>query len=176
MEPAGNTIPKKMKDWDILFSLIMILACVALIVYSLMISFDAMKATDAVFYTAPGFAPLLIGIIILCLAIILLVEGIKNGGSLGWLLPANLVKIYTSRSFRDTFLVFLYLFLYMWLFWERIPFTRIRVPFWLGTFLFLVGMMTTFKAAKLKTILVISAVASFIIQISFGYFAGIPLP
>jgi hypothetical protein len=64
----------------------------------------------------------------------------------------------------------------MWVFWDRVPFTRIRVPFQLGTFLFLAGMMTTFKAGKIKTVLAISAAATAVIQISFGYFAGIPLP
>lgn len=176
METGGKTIPRRMKDWDVLFALILIASCAALVVYSLIISFDAMKVTDAVFYTAPGFAPLLIGVIIMALAVVLLVDGIRNGGTLAWLAPANLLKIYTSRSFRDTFLVFLYLFLYMWLFWETVPFTRIRIPFWLGTFLFLVGMMRTFKAGKFKTILAVSGITTAVVQICFGYFAGIPLP
>lgn len=174
METGGKQIPKKMKDWDFLFSLILIVSSAGLIAYSLKISFDAMGITDAVFYTAPGFAPFIIGIVILAAA--LLVSAIRHGGTLAWLMPANLVKIYTSKSFRETFLVLLYLFLYMWAFWEYLPFTRIRVPFWLGTFLFLVGMMTTFKAAKFKAVLLISAVTTGVIQFSFGYLAGIPLP
>jgi hypothetical protein len=176
METDGKKFSRTMKDWDVLFSLVLMASCVALIAYSFKISFDAMGITDAVFYTAPGFAPLLVGSIIFILSAALLAGGIKNGGSLSWIAPAKLVKIYTSKSFRETFLVFFYLCIYMWTFWETIPFTRIRVPFWLGTYIFLFLMLWTFKAAKLNTALLISLIATALIQISFGHFAGIPLP
>ncbi len=176
MEKDDKKIRGTIKDWDVAFSLFLFLSCAALVAYSLKISFDAMEATDAVFYTAPGFAPLIIGIVVAGLAAGLFFGGLKNGGGLGWLSPANLAKIYTSRSFRETFLVFLFLFLYMWLFWENVPFTRIKVPFWFSTFLFLAGMMAAFKAAKIKNIIAISAAATAVIYISFGIFAGIPLP
>jgi len=164
------------KDWDVLFSIILFIASGALILYSVQISLQAMRITDAVFYTAPGFATFVIGIALSVLSVALGLSALRKGGSLKWMTWDYLKTVYTSRKFKETFLVFLYLCLYMWVFWDTVPFTRIRVPFWLSTFLFLFGMMKTFKAATTKTILLVSAVTTALVQLFFGYFVGIPLP
>ncbi|MFQ3620081.1 MAG: hypothetical protein SNJ78_03945 [Spirochaetales bacterium] len=167
---------EKMKEWDFLFAILLFIASLSLIVYSILISLEAMRLTDAVFYTAPGFSTFVIGVILAFLAILLWMEAFRKGGNLYWLRWSNLKTIYLSRQFLDTFLVFLYLCLYMWVFWETVPFTRIRVPFWLSTFLFLFAMMKTFKATSTGKIVVISIVTSATAQFFFGYLAGIPLP
>lgn len=169
-------IPDKMKDWDVLFSILLFLASLALILYSVQISLAAMRITDAVFYTAPGFSTFVIGLVLLILSIVLGMNAVRQGGSLRWLSWMNLKKIYLSHEFGQTFLVFLYLCLYMWVFWETIPFTRIKVPFWLSTFLFLFGMMKTFRATTTKKAIAISVVTTGVVQFFFGYLAGIPLP
>ncbi len=167
---------EKTKDWDVLFSILLFLSSIALIVYSVGISLEAMQKTDAVFYTAPGFSTFIIGVVLSVLSVLQGTIAWKKGGTLRWLALSNLKSIFLSRTFLDTFLVFLYLCLYMWVFWETIPFTRIRVPFWLSTFLFLFGMMKTFRATTTKRILIISMVTTAVVQISFGYLMGIPLP
>jgi len=171
-----NNKPEAIKHWDVLFSLILFISSLALIVYSIKISLEAMQKTDAVFYTAPGFSTFVIGIVLSVLSISQGIIAWKKGGNLRWLALSNLKKIYLSRQFLDTFLVFLYLCLYMWVFWETIPFTHIRVPFWLSTFLFLFGMMKTFRATTTKRILSISIVTTAVVQVAFGYLMGIPLP
>lgn len=176
MKYDEKTGEQKMKDWDVLFAILLMIGSVWLIFYSINLSNEAIRLTDAVFYTAPGFATLLVGIILFVLSVPLLSAAVRQGGSLSWLVPGNLIRLFLSRDFGKTALVFFLLFLYMWAFWEKIPFTRIRVPFWLSTFLFLTAMMAAFKAARFRNILIISAVTTAVVQICFGYFAGIPLP
>ena len=171
-EPTAPAIG--MRDKDFLFSIILMVMSLGLIVYALSISVQAMKTLDINFYTSPGFSILVVAVCILLLSITLLINALKNQASLKWL--GQTLKIATSKSARSSQLVFLYLFLYMVAFWEYVPGTRIHIPFWMTTFIFLIAMMTTFKATKLKTIVVISAITTLIVEIAFKHLAQIPLP
>jgi len=64
----------------------------------------------------------------------------------------------------------------MCLLWERVPVVNVRAPFGVTTFLFLCAMMITFRAARLRSILLISGVTTVAIVVAFQYLAGIPLP
>ena len=167
---------KSMRDKDVLFSIILMLGSCSLIVYSLIISSEAMKTVDAKFYTAPGFPVLVIGGCLFILSISLLVTALKQGGNLLWLAPKKLAGNIKSKSFWQTVAVFFYLYLYMCLFWERIPFLDIHVPFWLTTFVFLNLMMITFRAARIHNILIISAIVTLLTVFCFSYLARVPLP
>jgi hypothetical protein len=177
--PTDITVEEKiksMRDKDVLFSIILMLGSCSLIVYSLIISFEAIKTVGAKFYTAPGFPVLVIGGCLFILSISLLVTALKQGGNLLWLAPKKLIVNVKSKSFWQTVAVFFYLYLYMCLFWEKIPFLDIHVPFWLTTFVFLNLMMITFRAAKIHNILIISAIVTFLTVFCFSYLARIPLP
>jgi len=167
---------KSMRDKDVLFGIILILGSCSLIVYSLMISFEAMETIDVEFYIAPGFSVMVIGIGLLILSISLVIAALRQGGDLLWLAPAKLIKIFKSKPFWQTLSVFFYLFLYMWAFWEKVPWLNVHVPFWLTTFIFLNLMMITFRATKIVYVLLISGLTSFLVDFVFGFLARIPLP
>ena len=147
-----------------------------MIVYALVISLQAMQTLPIRFYTAPGFFVLLIGCALLILGVVLLLTAVRQGGGLRWLAPDSLLRIAGSRPARQTTIVFVYLFLYMWLFWGEVPLLGLPVPFWLGTFLFLFAMLITFTQRRWYSIVAISAVAALLIDASFRHLAGVPLP
>lgn len=167
---------KSMRDKDVLFGIILILSSCSLIVYSLMISLEAMETMDVEFYIAPGFSVMVIGIALLVLSISLVITALRQGGGLSWLTPAKLIRIFKSKPFWQTLAVFFYLFLYMWAFWGKVPWLNVRVPFWFTTFIFLNLMMITFRATKIVYVLLISGLTSFLVYFAFGFLAHIPLP
>lgn len=174
-QPAVNET-KAMRDRDVLFAIILMIASAAVTVYSISISLEAVKELQIKFYTAPGFFVMIVGGGLFVLGAVLLVMALRQGGDLRWMAPAGLLAIVRSRASRQTATVFLYLFLYMWLFWEKVPGLGLHVPFWLGTFLFLCAMMITFSKQKLLSIILISAVAAPLIDAAFRYLAKVPLP
>ena len=167
------------RDKDVLFSIVLSLMSVALIVYSIVISVDAMRTfpDEVEFYTAPGFSVLVIAVAVLLLSIYLFVLARKDGGSLRWLKPSNLRLVVGSRRSRRTVTVFFYFFLYMIVLWNvRIPLYGRPIPFWLNTFFFLFLMMFTFRAAKLRTIVIISLVVAISLDYTFSHLLRVPLP
>ena len=166
---------KNMRDTDVLFALILMVASIALIIYSLVISFEAMRVTDCAFYIAPGLPTLLIGFFLLVSAMILLVTARRQGGDLRWLSPKKFLVKFKSKEFWNTVIVFGYLFLYMIVLWERTPLLGIHIPFWLATFIFLNLMMITFKATKFLNIIIISGITTFLVDFFFRTLARIPL-
>jgi hypothetical protein len=100
----------------------------------------------------------------------------KQGGSLEWLFTKDLKSKIWNRSSKQTGIVFVYLFLYMVLSWEKVPLVNIYLPFWFTTFVFLCLMMITFKATKLLNIIIISALTALLIDFAFTNLAKVPLP
>jgi hypothetical protein len=174
--PQSPDAVKRMRDKDVLFSLVLIAGSVAVISYALSISFEAMRVMQAEFYTAPGFFVLVVGAGLLLLSVSLLVTALRQGGSLRWVNPANLLAMAKRKSSRQTAAVFAYLFLYMCLFWERTPVLGLRVPFWLGTFVFLALLTLTFNRKHWPAILLGCAAATAIIDLSFRLLVRVPLP
>jgi hypothetical protein len=171
-----NARHQEMRDRDVLFSLLLIAGSVGLIVYALRLSLEAMRAVGATFYDAPGFSILVLAGGLLVLSAALLVTALRQDGGLGWLAPSRWKGLGVDRSSRKTFVVFAYLFLYMFSFGRPIPWTRVTVPFWLSTSLFLMLTMATFRAASLRWIVVISGLGTLSVYLIFGVFAKIPLP
>ena len=176
MNTSNEQSTLNMRNKDVLFALILILGSVSLVVYALSLSVRAMKTVNATFYDAPGFSMLVISGGLLALSLTLLVIAVKQGGTLRWLAPRKVRIALWTRSSLKSLAVFVYLFLYMIGFGQSIPGTQIVMPFWLATFVFLVLMMTTFKATSVGRILIISGLCTLMTCIIFGYFAKIPLP
>lgn len=169
-------LQKNMRDKDVLFSLILFIGSIALIIYSISISIQAMNKMEAQFYISPGFTILIIAIFLLFMSISLFFTARKQGGSLKWLFTKNLLSKIWNRSSKQTMIVFVYLFFYMVLGWARVPLLNIYLPFWFTTFIFLCLMMITFRATKLLNIIIISALTSFLIDFAFTNLAQVPLP
>lgn len=176
MQPSDQQTNLKMRDKDVLFSLVLIVSSVSLIVYSLNLSIRAMRTVDATFYDAPGFSMLVISAGLLVLSLALLVVALKQGGTLRWLAPRQIRDVLWNRSTLKTLAVFVYLFLYMIGFGQTIPGTHVVIPFWLATFVFLILMMITFKATSIGYVIVISGLCTLITYLVFSYFVKIPLP
>ena len=167
---------KRMRDKDVLFSILLILGSCALIIYSVIISLRAMRTMHARFYTAPGFSTLAVSGGLLLLSIRLLITALRQHGDLRWLAPGRVIEYFRLKSFWQTAAVLFFLYLYMCLFWGKIPWFSIRVPFWLTTFVFLCLMMLTFKATKVYRILIISGLISVLTTLIFKFLVGVPLP
>jgi len=176
MQTSDQRSNFKMRDRDVLFSLILIVSSVSLIVYALNLSIKAMRTVNATFYDAPGFSMLVISAGLFMLSLALLVIALRQGGTLRWLAPRQIRIALWNRSSLKTLAVFVYLFLYMIGFGQPIPGTHVVIPFWLATFVFLILMMITFKATSIGYVVVISGLCTLITYLVFGYFVKIPLP
>jgi len=166
----------KARERDLLFGIFLALGSVALCIYAHKISTDAIRIMDARYLTAPGFFLLVIGIGLILMSIYLITHAVKHGATLMWLLPKRLMARFREDKVHQTLLVFFYLYLYMVVLWDTIMFTRIRVPFWLNTMIFMNLVMFTFKVTKPRNILIISVVTSFSVFFVFKYLIGVPLP
>jgi len=174
--PQDAVKDKKSLERDFVFGILLVLVGVALCIYGNNISLDAMKVMDAQYYTAPGFFIVILGLALFAMAIYMIVNAKKNGATLAWLKPKALLARFKEDRALQTVVVFFYLFLYMVVFWENVPFTRIRIPFWLNTLVFMNLLMFTFKAAKPLSIIIISVATSTSIHFIFENLIGVPLP
>lgn len=166
----------KARERDLLFGITLAVSSVALCIYAHHISTDAIRIMDARYFTAPGFFILVIGIGLILMSSYLITHAIKHGATLTWLLPRRLILRFKEDRVFQTLLVFFYLYLYMVVLWDRIMFTKIRVPFWLNTMIFMNLVMFTFKVTKPRNILIISVITSFSVFFIFKYLIGVPLP
>ena len=166
----------KARERDLLFGIVLGISSIALCIYAHKISTDAIRIMDAQYFTAPGFFLLAIGIGLILMSIYLVIHSIKHGATLGWLLPKRLIARFREDKASQTILVFFYLYLYMVVFWDTIMFTKIRIPFWLNTMVFMNLVMFTFRVTKPKNIILISIITSFSVFFVFKYLIGVPLP
>lgn len=173
-----NSEDKKIRaaERDLLFGSLLIIACIVLAIYAHKMNLEAIRIASARYFTAPGFFILIIAIGIFIMSVYLVMHALKNGGNFRWLIPAKLIARLKADRAIDTVLVFIYLFVYTILLWENIPFTRIKVPFWLNTMIFMNAIMFTFKVAKPVKIVIISAATAIAVHVIFRYLIGVPLP
>ena len=176
METAQNRSTVKMRDRDLLFSGLLILGSIGLVLYALSISLQAMKRVKATFYDAPGFSMIVMGCGLLILSCALMKTALSQGGTLDWLNPRHWQRRIRTRSNLKTVILFVYLFLYMFGLGEPILGTGVVIPFWVLTFVFLVAMMATFRAAHIGTIIITSGLCTLLVTVIFAWFAKIPLP
>lgn len=167
---------KTKRDKDLLFGIILIICNIFLIIYAVRISLDAMRIVDCKYYTAPGLPLLIIGVLLIILAVSLIITSLKQGADLKFILPDNLNKMLKEKQLWQTLSVFSYLFIYIFVLWDKIPYTNIHIPFWLSTFIFLNLMMITFKATSIINSIIISLAVANIIDYLFSVLAKVPLP
>jgi|GEM_PF-1493846 len=164
------------RERDLLFGILLLVGSIAVGIYGHIISMQAIAIMDARYFTAPGFSLLLIAIGLFAMAIYLINNAVKEGANLKWLLPKRLLARFKEGHAFQTFIVFFYLFLYMVVLWDTIPFTKIRIPFWLNTMIFMNLIMFTFKVTRPRNIIIISIVTSFSVHFVFNNLIGVQLP
>jgi hypothetical protein len=174
--PPREDARKPVRDRDLLFGILLVLGSAALVVYAVNLSQAAMRAREIGFYLTPGFSILLVAVALLVLGGALALTARRQGGDFRWLAPRAFFERWRAASSLRTAVLFGLLFLYMCVFWERVPGTRVPAPFTVTTFLFLAAALGLFRAARPRTIFVISAATALLIDFVFRRLAQLPLP
>jgi hypothetical protein len=121
------------------------------------------------FYAAPGFVPLILGLVIFAMSLAMFIRAVRSGGVQG--------VIPTRESFRNFLKAkpvhrWCLAMLYAWGFF----FILGKVYFYLAAFLVLFAFMATFSEKKIYISLLISVVTSAAIYLVFTKIFLVPLP
>jgi len=123
----------------------------------------------AAWYNSPGLFPLVIGAGFTLLSVLLILNSIKEKGSLGILRWSRIKGLFKDNRFIRGVLVVLILGFYVF-------FLLDRFPFFMSTFIFLITCMSVFKAEKWYKIIIYSFVFAWMITYIFGTVVKIPMP
>ncbi len=150
------------------------MASVILIALGLFVLFSGMaisKDSGGVFYDAPGFLPIILGIALAGCSVLLLVSSLKDGGlgtRLAELREWGKAKL-KSKDTVITLVGVLIMLVYSYFLFEL-------VPFWISSFIFLVGIMAYLKATTLLKGILISAGTVAVIVVFFQVGFRVQLP
>jgi len=129
------------------------------------------KDVGGVYYDAPGFLPVMLGIALTGCSLLLLVASLKDGG-----LGARMVELKAwgrgrlhSKDAAISLIGMGIMFVYSFVLFRL-------VPFWLSSFIFLVGIMAYLKATRLLKGLLISACTVAVIVVFFQVGFRVQLP
>jgi hypothetical protein len=168
-KPGMDEKVKKIRDGDILISILMILGSSWAIYESLRMSYEVYFKGRATLYTVPGLFPFIVSLCILGGSIWVFINAIRSGGDLKFLSPCALKKTFSSfKAFIPTIVMGL-MWIYVFIFVGRIHFI-------IATFLFISLFMITFKATQWIRILLISALYSAAIVYFFSKVVGTQFP
>lgn len=155
------------KLFDFLASVILIALGIFALVSGLAISEDS----GGVFYDAPGFLPVILGIVLVGCSVLLLSGSLKEGGPSARFTELKAWAQEKSRS-KDTRIMLigiLIMFVYSFFLFKLLP-------FWISSFVFLVGIMAYLKATTLVKALLISACTVAVIVLFFQVGFRVQLP
>jgi hypothetical protein len=154
-----------------LFDFLASMTMIALGIYVLAAGFGISKDAGGLFYDAPGFLPILLGISLAGCSALLLVSSLKDGG-----VGARVSELKTwsrgklgSRDTVTTLFGIVIMFVYSFFMFKVIP-------FWISSFVFLLGIMAYLKATSLIKGILISAgtVAVIIVFFQVGFRVQLP--
>lgn len=154
-----------------LFDFMASVVLIALGVFVVVSGYAITEDSGAVFYDAPGFLPIILGFALSGCSAILLLSSLRDGGlgarlsELGTWSGKKLRSKDTATSSVGILLMFVYSFLLFKL-----------IPFWISSFIFLVGVMAYLKATKLIKGILISActVAAIVLFFQVGFRVQLP--
>lgn len=156
---------KTLRSADVLTSIILIAAGIWISIYSIGLSAET---TDP-FLTSSGFLPLVGGVLLIVMSIAMLVNGLREGGSLKLFAPQKVWNAIISTAGRNT------LFIYAWI--AIYVFVLMRIlPYFLSTLIFTVIFSTRYYKKNTLTAILVSVIATLVITAMFGGVAKIPLP
>jgi hypothetical protein len=141
----------------------------AALLLALNFRWDLAAVQQAGWYTAPGFIPVGISIVLILQGIGLSVHAWRNGGRWQRADLSRVGQALGSPAARRVAMVALLLSIYVFLMVGRLHFT-------LASFLFMAAFMWFFRAGVWWKILFIAAVASVAISFVFEGLARVPLP
>lgn len=150
------------------------LASVILLLFSCYVIFTGIfihKDNGGFMYVSPALFPLILGIALLICSIMYFLESIKSAGisqrveeGKKWWKEVFKLKI-TKNILIGTFIMFIYSYLLLNI-----------LPFWIGSFIFMVLLMLFLKSASVAKILFISGTAVGLIVVLFQILFNVPLP
>lgn len=148
-------------------------ACVmiALGIYVLIAGVGINRDVGGVYYDAPGFLPVLLGIALSACSLLLLIASLKDGGLRARMaeMKAWVHERLRSKDAAITLVGIAIMFVYSFVLFEL-------VPFWLSSFIFLIGIMAYLKATRLLKGLLISACTVAVIVVFFQLGFRVQLP
>jgi|GEM_PF-4475315 uncharacterized membrane protein YecN with MAPEG domain len=160
---------KTLRKTDLAFGAVLFVLALFFLGKSLQMNREAMDVFGSVLYTAPGFLPAIVSIILMILGLTLMISAWREGArlSIGDFRAAwGAMKSNTAIRIYGIVAMFgVYIFLLIGL-----------LPFAVATFLYLFGFMLLFKAGHWLKLLFISALSSLAIVYVFQELVNIPLP
>jgi len=154
-----------------LFDFMASVVLVALGIFVLVSGAGISEDSGGVFYDAPGFLPIILGIVLAGCSLSMLFSSLKEGGigaRLAELKDWGGTKIH-SKDTVTTLVGILIMFVYSFILFKL-------VPFWISSFVFLVGIMAYLKATTLMKGLLISACTVAVIVLFFQVGFRVQLP
>jgi len=144
---------------------------IALGIYVFVAGVGINKDVGGIYYDAPGFLPIMLGIALTGCSLLLLVASLKDGG-----FGARMVEMKAwgrerlhSKDAAISLIGMGIMFVYSFVLFKL-------VPFWLSSFIFLVGIMAYLKATRLLKGLLISACTVAVIVVFFQVGFRVELP
>lgn len=169
IKPYLDQKTKKIRDADIIISILLILGSTWSAYESFRMSYEVYSKGLANLYTVPGLLPFIVSICILALSTWVLINAIKVGGDLKFLSPRFIKNTFSNfNAFVPTIVMGL-MWIYVFIFINRIPFI-------IATFIFILLFMIIFKAAQWIRILLISALYSAAVVYFFAKIVGTQFP
>jgi len=159
-KPRLDEKTKKIRDGDIVISTVFIIGSLWTAYESIRMSHEMYTKGLATLYTVPGLFPLIVSLAILGCSISVLLNAFKVGGDLKFLSVTSLKRTFSDFEAFIPAIVFGLMIIYVFILIERLPFV-------VGTFIFITSMMVVFKAAKSIWIVCISAIYSLIVVYFF---------
>ena len=162
---------ENLRKSDIVFGIILIVAASYFLYLSLTMPTEGLRERFAAqfAYTNPAILPIIVCSILIILGIFLIIGALREGARIKKADFSAIISWCRSKeSLRMWFIIGLFI-IYVFVMIGRLPYV-------VSTFLFLIGFMFFFKASKPWKILLISAIATAAVALSFGEFMRLPLP
>lgn len=157
---------KNLRSADILTGIIFIIVGLLVAKFSIDLM---MTNTDPRFYASAGFVPLVFAILFIIISISIIVNAVKEGGTLKLFSMTNTINALKSKEGINTIYILGIIALYIFVLMNFLP-------YFLSTFIFLVLFIQRFYQKSIVKIVIISLVAVVIVTYLFGTVAQIPLP
>jgi hypothetical protein len=159
----------KKRNYDLFFGILLFLFSLYILIESWRMPIEKVGGYYTAFYSAPGFLPFLVSVVLLGMGLYLTLYSVKRGGNLKWISWPNFLWLMRERRTHRVLLILALCGLY--------AFVGIgNAPYWLVTFIFLVVFMLLFKATKPWKIFVLSAGCVLALHLLFAVVFEIPLP
>jgi len=155
------------KLFDFMASCVMI----ALGIYVLFAGIGINKDVGGVYYDGPGFLPIILGVALAGCSLLLLLTSLKDGGFGARMAELRIWGrgIFQSKDTAISLIGMGIMLIYSFVLFKLLP-------FWISSFIFLVGIMAYLKATRLLKGLLISACTVAVIVVFFQVGFRVQLP